>query len=226
MRESALLPITASFSARKRPSVRSPRSDADLEAHARLDAVARRPARPRARGRARRSRSRSGSRGCRGSRRGSAPARSPSSRAAASRVPSPPSTTTRSSLPRSPRAAARSPCQRAPAVERDAHAALAQPLLELADEVGELRLLGLHADPDRANLHRPRKIPRCYVARMPPESLELFPERADAARPDPRAPLAERMRPREPVGGRRAGRAAAARRGRCARWSTRASCPR
>jgi putative ATPase len=32
---------------------------------------------------------------------------------------------------------------------------------------------------------------------MPPESLELFGERGDAARPDPRAPLAERMRPRE-----------------------------
>jgi putative ATPase len=31
---------------------------------------------------------------------------------------------------------------------------------------------------------------------MPPDSLELFPERADAARTDPRAPLAERMRPR------------------------------
>jgi putative ATPase len=30
---------------------------------------------------------------------------------------------------------------------------------------------------------------------MPPESLELFPERSDA-RPDPRAPLAERMRPK------------------------------
>ena len=32
---------------------------------------------------------------------------------------------------------------------------------------------------------------------MPPESLELFGERGDPTRPDPRAPLAERMRPRE-----------------------------
>ncbi len=32
---------------------------------------------------------------------------------------------------------------------------------------------------------------------MPPESLELFPERAGGAGSDPRAPLAERLRPRE-----------------------------
>jgi putative ATPase len=32
---------------------------------------------------------------------------------------------------------------------------------------------------------------------MPPESLELFGERGEPSRPDPRAPLAERMRPQE-----------------------------
>jgi len=42
-------------------------------------------------------------------------------------------------------------------------------------------------------------IPRCYASRMPQgESLDLFetPSRADPDRVDPRAPLAERMRPR------------------------------
>jgi putative ATPase len=44
----------------------------------------------------------------------------------------------------------------------------------------------------------PGMIPRCYAARMPPEdSLELFPQREpDPDAFDPRAPLAERMRPR------------------------------
>jgi len=42
-------------------------------------------------------------------------------------------------------------------------------------------------------------IPRCYARRMPPdESLDLFPRVSESAHDavDPRAPLAERMRPR------------------------------
>ena len=97
-------------------------------------------------------------------------------------------------------------------VERNAHAALAQPLLELADDVGRA------AAARASRRSRPREpasaaddITRCYVrAHAPASRSSCFPSRRRARGADPRAPLAERMRPRD----------------RSTRWSDRIGCSR